>query len=41
MTKDVFCLNKYMFVMTNTCLLRQNFVATKMIVAAAHANDIP
>ena len=41
MTKDVFCLNKYMFSMTNPCLSWQNFVTTKMIVVAAPANDIP
>ena len=39
-TKDVFCCDKHIFVVRNTCLLRQiSFVATKTILVAALASD--
>ena len=34
----MFCRNKYLFVTTNTCF-NQTFVATKIILVAAAAND--
>ena len=39
-TKKVFSRQKTCFVARNTCLSRQNYVATKFILVAFHDNDI-